>query len=50
MKKKSFAESKQCTSNKAFRTFIKFLKRQRNKKARKNGPEEYKKTSAWDIS
>jgi len=51
MIKKSFSKAKKyrCSAGKSLRKSIKYIKRARHRAARRNGPEEYKKTGAWDI-
>jgi len=49
MKKQSFVRAKQYRAKtKGMRRYIKFLKKFRAKKGRKN-IEEWRKTNAWDI-
>jgi len=51
MIRKSFSKAKKyrCSAGKSLRKSIKYIKRARHRAARRNGPEEYKKTGAWDI-
>ena len=50
MTKKQFSEAKQhrCKTR-GLRIYLKYLKRARNKKARREGPHIYKTTGAWDV-
>ncbi len=52
MVKKSFSIAKRCRCNagKSLKKSIKYLKKSRHRAARRNGPQEYKKTGAWDIA
>ena len=52
MVKKSFSRSKRCrcSAGKTLRKEVKYLKKARHRAARRNGPQEYKKTGAWDIA